>query len=528
MTREERELRNQASTLKAEARDLVSKNDMTSAKAKAEEAKNLIEKADLLAELEEKEQPKAPISTGEQNDLLERKQQYQNAFMKNFRGVKLDAEERQLLNEGEEPPVTGLHSEPDENGGLLLPKDVQTAINQYKRSLSQLEPFITVTPVTTLSGTRVYEKLATMTPLEELTADDQDIPETDNPMFESISYKIRDFGGWLPVPNNLRNDSDQNILTFLQKWFARKSVVTRNKYILEILTALSPSTFANYKAIKKALNVTLDPMGSGYNEERKKGLQAQNDYLSGDSGEQAKEANRLIGQYKASLENDREEAIRRAEKGAMETVEYNQARIEGDGAEMGRILSEARVKAENEYRLSKGYQQQVETDKTLVENIRDSMIEDGVYQKYGYEMGLEFNKGMASTTAARYAILAPPSISQQEKAAAEKSLANSAKSGAGGMVGYGGSRGQAPALDQYPGRQPAGKAFGMARVPYNDFPAMLHEGERVLTASEARAQKTAPTIHVTVTGNVIKDEVDEDRIAQKIVTKILNAMQITN
>ena len=269
-------------------------------------------------------------------------------------------------------------------------------------------------------------------------------------------------------------------------------------------------------------------MGSGYNEERKKGLQAQNDYLSGDSGEQAKEANRLIGQYKASLENDREEAIRRAEKGAMETVEYNQARIEGDGAEMGRILSEARVKAENEYRLSKGYQQQVETDKTLVENIRDSMIEDGVYQKYGYEMGLEFNKGMASTTAARYAILAPPSISQQEKAAAEKSLANSAKSGAGGMVGYGGSRGQAPALDQYPGRQPAGKAFGMARVPYNDFPAMLHEGERVLTASEARAQKTAPTIHVTVTGNVIKDEVDEDRIAQKIVTKILNAMQITN
>lgn len=261
MTREERELRNQASTLKTEARELVAQNDMKKAKEKAEEAKNLIEKADLLAELEEKEPlPGEPLSKGEKTDLLERKQQYQNAFMKNFRGTKLNDEERKLLNEGEEPPVSGLHSEPDENGGLLLPKDVQTAINQYKRSLSQLEPFITVTPVTTLSGTRVYEKIATMTPLEELTADDQDIPETDNPMFESISYKIRDFGGWLPVPNNLRNDSDQNILAFLQKWFARKSVVTRNKYILEILTALSPTTFANYKAIKKALNVTLDPM----------------------------------------------------------------------------------------------------------------------------------------------------------------------------------------------------------------------------------------------------------------------------
>lgn len=269
-------------------------------------------------------------------------------------------------------------------------------------------------------------------------------------------------------------------------------------------------------------------MGSGYNEERKKGLMAQNDYLSGDSGEQAKEANRLIGQYKASLENDREKAIRSAEKGAMETVEYNQARIEGDGAEMGRILSEARVKAENEYRLSDGYQQQLEADKSLVGSIRQAMTDDGVYQQYGYAMGQEFSKGLASAYSEMYDALSPP-VDMLEKRAAEKSLANSKSSITNSNTGSGG-RGlvSPPPLEQYSGRKAAGKAFGMARVPYNDFPALLHEGERVLTASEARSRSATPNIVVNVTGNTVREDSDINKISRKIVTEILKAMQITD
>ncbi|QEY34621.1 phage major capsid protein [Caproiciproducens galactitolivorans] len=262
MTREERELRNQISVLKAEARNLVAEDKLKEAKAKAKEAENLTEKADLLAKLEDESNLGGiPLSKGEKKDLEDRKALYRKAFFKAFRRQKLSADERQMLDEGEGGgTVTGLHETPDENGGLLLPQDVQTAINQYKRTLSELEPFITVTPVTTLSGSRVYEKVATMTPLEELEADDQDIPETDNPTFEKVSYKIKDYGGWLPVPKDLLDDSDQNILAYLTQWFGKKSVVTRNTHILSILTALTPTAFADYKAIKKALNVTLDPM----------------------------------------------------------------------------------------------------------------------------------------------------------------------------------------------------------------------------------------------------------------------------
>lgn len=257
-------------------------------------------------------------------------------------------------------------------------------------------------------------------------------------------------------------------------------------------------------------------MGEGYNEERKKGLQAQDDYFSGDSGETMKEANRLIGQYKASLENAREEAIRNAEKDVMEnSFEYNQARLEENGAEMGRLLSEARVKAENQYRLSDGYQEQVETNKSLVGNIKEAMMEDGVYKQFGYDMEQEFTKGFGELYKKdMLSILSQINESENSlqstgsKVATEEDFETSVHS--------------------YFTQKPSGKAFGMARVPYDDFPAMLHEGEQVLTASEARSRSNAPNIKIEVSGNIIKDEADEDRIARKVASEILKAIQITD
>lgn len=287
-------------------------------------------------------------------------------------------------------------------------------------------------------------------------------------------------------------------------------------YINETFGGLSEKQSTTYNAMVDNLqdlqNEMDAAMGEGFTEERKKGLTAQQEYLSGESGEKQKEANRLIGQYQASLENAREQAIRDAQDRAMETDEYKKAKLEDDGAEMGRILAAAKADAEAEYRNSEAYQQQYNADKTLVGNIRDAMIQDGTYKTFGYDMAQEFSKGFGK----KYAEDLPSILSQiyqpenslqsgGSKVASEEDFANS--------------------LSSLFRKKPAGKAFGMARVPYNDFPAMLHEGERVLTASEARSRSAAPNIKVEVTGNIIKDEADEDRIAQKIVTKILNAMQ---
>jgi HK97 family phage major capsid protein len=106
----------------------------------------------------------------------------------------------------------------------------------------------------------VLEKIATMTAFAKITDDTADIAEMNSPQFDSISYAIEKYAGWLPIPNDLLNDSDQNIISYLTKWIAKKSVVTNNGLFMAILTALSETTFGDWKAIKKALNVTLDPM----------------------------------------------------------------------------------------------------------------------------------------------------------------------------------------------------------------------------------------------------------------------------
>ncbi|OGO93092.1 MAG: hypothetical protein A2Y17_06010 [Clostridiales bacterium GWF2_38_85] len=144
-------------------------------------------------------------------------------------------------------------------GYIIVPSDVQTKINQYKRTLPMLETLINLIPVSNASGSRVYEKIATMTALTNVTDLTADLSDMGSPQFEKISYEIKDYAGIMPIPNDLLNDTDVNLMEYLAQWIARKSVVTRNTLILAILTALTPATFADWKAIKKAINITLDP-----------------------------------------------------------------------------------------------------------------------------------------------------------------------------------------------------------------------------------------------------------------------------
>ena len=63
-------------------------------------------------------------------------------------------------------------------------------------------------------------------------------------------------------------------------------------------------------------------------------------------------------------------------------------------------------------------------------------------------------------------------------------------------------------------------------MPYDNYPALLHEGERVLTASEARAQdrEGGRQIVVNISGEWhVRDESDVQAIAEALATRLERA-----
>lgn len=256
MSKKKMELKNAIEILKAEARNLAEENKMSEAKAKVAEANSLKEQLDVLDAIDELEVGASNAKPlGEVKDEKEQENLYKAAFFKALRGRKLNADDRAAI-EFQDALTEGTAAD----GGLILPQDIQTAINQYKRSLVDLSQLATNEPVSTLTGSRVFEKLATMTAFANITDDTADIADMGSPQFESITYAIKKYAGYMPVPNDLLKDTDQNLISYLVKWIGKKSIVTNNTLYLALINALATSTFADWKAVKKAINVTLDPM----------------------------------------------------------------------------------------------------------------------------------------------------------------------------------------------------------------------------------------------------------------------------
>ena len=71
-----------------------------------------------------------------------------------------------------------------------------------------------------------------------------------------------------------------------------------------------------------------------------------------------------------------------------------------------------------------------------------------------------------------------------------------------------------------------GHASGLTRVPYDNYPALLHQGERVLTAQETRqADRASGGIQVTITGNTfsVRSEQEREDFFHWLVEKINQA-----
>ncbi len=120
------------------------------------------------------------------------------------------------------------------DGGYTVPQDIVTRIISLRDSKESLLREVRVIPVTTKSGRRTFKKRGQHTGFSTV-AEAAKFGKTATPQFTTISYDIEKRGGYLPVTNELLEDSDSNIAAVAEEWLGDEARVTANKEILTIV-----------------------------------------------------------------------------------------------------------------------------------------------------------------------------------------------------------------------------------------------------------------------------------------------------
>ena len=195
--------------------DLKDKRD--NAKVRRDALKEQLVEAQAIAAIET---PKAPLNDEE----LEVKDRFINDFKDLVRG-----NFKNLVGSNE--------TDAPGNGGLTIPKDIQTTIHTLVRQYDSLQEYVNVEAVTTLSGSRVYEKWTDVKPLKPLETSGA-IGDNEDPQLTTVKYLIKRYAGITTITSSLLKDTAENIIAWLSSWIAKKVVVTRNTEIIKAIDKL--------------------------------------------------------------------------------------------------------------------------------------------------------------------------------------------------------------------------------------------------------------------------------------------------
>lgn len=266
-------------------------------------------------------------------------------------------------------------------------------------------------------------------------------------------------------------------------------------------------TFEGASGILDSFKEDMDAAaGTRYNDLRTTGLQAEIDAYSGPLGDALKEISSLTGQNQAYLENLQErynrEALEAVLLGYGTTLFDDEAKaslsdlreqfaeaksIYEEGGEksqeaalkMQNLKDEAEIVAQNAYESSEAVKTLHDSQIDLIDATRDLSAKFDAWQ-WKYEVGVEQTKGRAATLSLAY---------DENFAAIDSELYDDTL-----------RRDLVASGVTLTGRR---NAFGLERVPYDGYAAILHQDERVLTAQEARAQdegERGDTYQITIPG----------------------------
>ena len=197
-------------------------------------------------------------------------------------------------------------------------------------------------------------------------------------------------------------------------------------------------------------------------------------------------------------------AVKAMEKDPAELTDEEKENVK----ELYTKMATVKVEAENKYMDTEGFQLKAQTERSIVSRLQETVAPD--WYKYGYNLQQQMNLGRRA---------AGTLISLDEPGARTTT-------GSGNPGSYGQSQNASDAINAANGGRPSA-AVGMPTVPYDNYAAILHQGEMVLTASQARAYKDRAGGSVVVTGNsfAVREEADINKIAAQLARLINDARE---
>lgn len=150
----------------------------------------------------------------------------------------------------------GMNEGTPADGGYTVPEDISTMVEKRREAKASLIDLVSVETVTTNKGSRTFKKRSQQTGFTKV-GEGGKITSKSTPQFERIDYVISKYAGYLPITNELLEDTDTNIVNIIIEWLGDESRVTRNKIILELIKKKAEEKLNGLDDIKNALNVTL-------------------------------------------------------------------------------------------------------------------------------------------------------------------------------------------------------------------------------------------------------------------------------